>query len=171
MKLKIYYENISQVLEVDTNEMWSCLGFEKGLKLPMEEKEKIIQDKVNKEWNHDDFNNWKKYRNHLYVPQKDEVADDEDFVNKIPTSDSFESLLIAIEEETTRKKIREILGKHKEWADIVIAVVFDGYSIPEYAKKIGKSRTNVNHMYNRALKLLKTFYEKSHKTPHPNVDI
>ena len=112
MKLKIYYENHSQFLEVDTDEMWSCLGFE-DTNVSNEEKEKLIQDKGDKEWNLDEYNNWRNFNKHIGIVKKKEklIENDEgiDVMDLFPDMSILNSYEKEQEYVKTCKKIRKIL--------------------------------------------------------------
>lgn len=173
MKLKINYENVVEELEVNSDEMWSCLGLGDATNLSKEEKEKMIQNKVNNEWNKPDYNNWHNFQIHKGYTKmtKEQAEKNMEQMDLLPDYTMEEILNKRFSYDETCKKIRKILGKHKVWADILIAVVLDGDSVAEYAREIGKSRTNVAHMYERGMKILKKFYKNSHKMASPNAYI
>lgn len=162
MKLTIFYENLREELEVDTNEMWSCLKLTSDKELTEEEREKMIQDKVDKEWNKPDLNNWLKFNRHRgrdvrkeELTENDETKDEMDLfpdMKKNSYEKEFEYVEIC-------KKIKKILKNYKDWADIVIAVALDGYSVAAYAEKVGSSRKAISKKYNKAIKVLKEFYK------------
>ena len=45
-------------------------------------------------------------------------------------------------------------------AEMMIAIILDGYSVNEYARKIGDHPNNVSKRYNRAKKKLEKIYDK-----------
>lgn len=44
-----------------------------------------------------------------------------------------------------------------EQADMLIAIIFDGMTVAEYAESIGDTANNVSHRYRRAINKLKKF--------------
>ena len=66
MILSIRYENKLQTIELnekETEEMWVSLSLE-GDQLPKKDKERLIQDAFNEEYNKPEYNNWHKVDRH-----------------------------------------------------------------------------------------------------------
>lgn len=58
MKIKMRYDTIYQTLEVDSEKMWISLSLEAGSNISQEEKEQLIQDKVEEIYNKPEYNSW-----------------------------------------------------------------------------------------------------------------
>lgn len=159
MKLTIYYENLKEELDVNTDEMWSCLGLTTDKELSEEEREKMIQDKVDKEWNRNEYNNWHRFDRHranVFNPTESKLCEVMDI---FPDIKEAEKIRKYEEYKDVCRNIREILKGRNDWADIVIAIALDGYSVTEYARYVGSSRKAISKKYNKALNLLKKFYK------------
>ena len=66
MKLKIRYENEYQTITLDaetTEELWVSLSLE-GEGLSQEEREKLVQEEWEKQFNRPDYNCWHKFWRH-----------------------------------------------------------------------------------------------------------
>lgn len=64
MKIKMRYDNTYQTLEVDAEKMWVSLSLEAGSNISQEEKEQLIQDKVEEIYNKPEYNSWHKLDRH-----------------------------------------------------------------------------------------------------------
>ena len=89
MKIKMRYDNTYQTLEVDAEKMWVSLSLEAGSNISQEEKEQLIQDKVEEIYNKPEYNSWHKLDRHRGEPKRtfrkdDEDADNSDGLDLIP---------------------------------------------------------------------------------------
>lgn len=89
MKIKMRYDNTYQTLEVDVEKMWVSLSLEAGANITQEEKEQLIQDKVEEIYNKPEYNSWHKLDRHRGEPKRsfrkdDEEADNSDGLDLIP---------------------------------------------------------------------------------------
>ena len=82
MKLKIRYENEYQTITLDaetTEELWVSLSLE-GEGLSQDEREKLIQEEWEKQFNRPDYNCWHKFWRH-HGESKAKPGDEEDEVD------------------------------------------------------------------------------------------
>ncbi len=71
MKLKIRFDKYFQSIELnekETEEMWISLSIEEEYD-SQEDKEKLIQEKFNEEFNKPEFNNWRKHNRRTSMPE------------------------------------------------------------------------------------------------------
>ena len=170
MKLKIRFDKYFQSIELnekETEEMWISLSMEEEYD-SQEEKEKLIQEKFNEEFNKPEFNNWRKHNRRLSMPKKpfrkdDQEVDETDHMDYFPDySDE-----IAREKKEEYEHICEIIRKalKEEQAELLIAIVLDGVSVTEYAEREGVSVSAISHRLNTAKKNFKKIYPESSTFP------
>ena len=174
MKLKIQYENKKQTIELnaeDTNKLWVSLSLE-GEGLSDKQKESMIQEEWNEQFNKPDYNNWHTNTRYIgnYVGQgfDGEKIDSREAAWVDPLMGEVRDTRIFLKEanqiemnmdyEEVCDWIRKTLGKHENWADAFIAVHMDGISVNDYAAGIGKSPSSVSHFLERARKKLAENY-------------
>lgn len=153
MELKIRYDNAYQTLVLDaeeTEKLWISLSLE-GEDLSQEEKEKLIRDEWEEQYNKPDYNSWHKFDRHRGYskapfgeedidpsePLMKEVADERIFRRdeiERDERDSYESIC---------QWIRKVLVKKPKWADAFIAVRMDGVSVNDHAALIGVSDASI----------------------------
>lgn len=168
MKLKIRYENEFQTIELDakaTEEMWVSLSLGCDEDITQEEKEKLIQDAWNEQYNKPEYNNWHKFDRHRGFSkakpndETDEIDSFEPLMSEVKDSSIFckdeHSRINKYEYEALTELLHKILKS--ENAEMVIAIAVKGYSDSEYASMIGDSANNVSHRYRRALRKLKKY--------------
>lgn len=63
------------------------------------------------------------------------------------------------EYEDVCQRIRQVLGKKQDWADMFIAVRIDGMSVKDYALFCGDSENNTTQKLKRAEKKLRVFFQ------------
>lgn len=153
MKLKIRYENEYQTITLDaetTEELWISFSLE-GEGLSQEEREKLIQEEWEKQFNRPDYNCWHKFWRHhgesKAEPDEDgvdtsellmkEVADDRIFRRDEIERDRRESY------DAICQWVRKILVKKPKWTDAFIAVRMDGVSVNDHAASIGVSDASI----------------------------
>ncbi len=171
MELKVRYEKNVQTIELDakaTQELWVSLSLE-GDDFTREEKEHLIQEEWEKQFNRPDYNAWHKFDRHrgyskarpsddeddvdTSEPLMSEVADDRIFRKDEINRDSNE------EYEAICRWVREVLVKKPEWADAFIAVYLNDESIRHYAARIGANENNITQKLKRAKKKLQENYK------------
>lgn len=178
MKLKVRYENKVQIIELDakaTDEMWVSLSLDCDDDMTQEEKEKLIQDTWDEQYNKPEYNNWHKFDRHRgYIKvrpndEADEVDTSEPLMDEVRDSSAFYEQEISRnnrwEYEALCQKVREVLKPSA--ADMVIAIVLDGYSVSDYAERIGDEPNNVSHRYRRAINKLNKVFIKRPFNPSP----
>lgn len=155
MKIKMRYDNTYQTLEVDAEEMWVSLSLEAGANITQEEKEQLIQDKVEEIYNKPEYNSWHKLDRHRGEPKRTFRKDDEDADN----SDGLELIPDYSDEERRERKenYEEVCQKFRsllkpEYADVIISVILDGNTPEEYAAEIRVHRDTVYKRLQRAKK-------------------
>ena len=146
MKIKMRYDNTYQTLEVDAEKMWVSLSLEAGSNISQEEKEQLIQDKVEEIYNKPEYNSWHKLDRHRGEPKRtfrkdDEDADNSDGLDLIPDYSDEERRERKENYEEVCQKLRSLLKP--EYADVIISVVLDGNTPEEYAAYIGVHRDTV----------------------------
>lgn len=166
MKLKVRYEKNVQAIDLDeatTQDLWVSLSLEdEGF--TQDEKEHLIQEEWEKQFNRPDYNSWHKFDRHRGY-SKARTSDDEYDV------DISESLMSEVadarifrkdeinresneEYEAICRWVREVLVKKPEWADAFIAVYLNDESIRHYAARIGANENNITQKLKRAKKKL-----------------
>ena len=163
MELTMKYDDKEQKIEVELAEMeaWLNISVEEGE--PLEAREAAVQEEVNVQYNRPDYNNWHKLNRHRGMPPKtwrredqdEDMSDGTGYLKGIAYArrqKEKESYNAACED------VRSALGKKTEWADAVIAVYLDGYTIREYAAKIGANENNITQKLKRAREKLKKFF-------------
>lgn len=161
MKLKIRYENKYQTLEVNSDEMWVSLSLEGDENLTQEEKETIIQEAFEEQFNRPEYNRWHKFNRHRGNLKKqfrkdDEDAEDSDGLDTVGDYSQDEERLRKDDYEDLCQQIREVLKP--EYADVIIAVCLDDMTPEEYATFTGEKRDTVYKRLQRAKKKLKEFF-------------
>lgn len=97
MKLNIRYEQKYEIVEVNSEEMWISLSLEGGEDLMQEEKETLIQDAFEEQFNKPEYNNWHKFERHRVnlknqFRKDDEDADDSDGMDTVADNSQKEKL-------------------------------------------------------------------------------
>lgn len=175
MKLKIRYENEFQTIELDakaTEQMWVTLSIEADEDMTQSEKEQLIQDEWDKQYNRPEYNVYHRETRHIDpTPKRKKMngragyicAEDDDksfdIMDYLNTYDPAEDYEKDFEYEYCCKQIRAAV-KPKQ-ADMLIAIILDGMTVAEYAEKIEDEPNNVSHRYRRALNNLKKSFEKT----------
>ena len=169
MKLKVRYENemITYFLnDQETEQLWVSFDLE-GEDLSQEEKERKIQDAWEVQYNRPDYNCWHKLNRHRGFSKAQSGPDDLE-----EEMDSTEPLMCEVaddrifrkdeieherkeEYEMTCSKVRRILAKKPDWADMIIAIRINGEPVREYAERNGLNENNVTQKLKRAEKKLR----------------
>ena len=173
MKLRIRYDETIQTLDLDekaTEQLWVSLSLE-GEGLSNSEKEKMIREAFDVNYNRPEYNSWHKFNRHrgnskaqsknndgekdadTSEPLMNEVADDRIFLKDKIERDKRESY------EAICDWVRKVLTRKPEWADAFISVRMDGESIREYADRIGADENNITQKLKRAAKRLAAAYQ------------
>lgn len=155
MKLKIRYEQKYEIVEVNSEEMWVSLSLEGSEDLTHKEKETLIQDAFEEQFNKPEYNNWHKFDRHRGNLKKqfrkdDEVAVDGDGMDTVADNSQEEKLNRQYEYEDLCQKLREVLKP--EFAEVIIAVCLEDKTPEEYAAEIGEKRDTVYKRLQRAKK-------------------
>lgn len=158
MKLKIRYEQKYEIVEVNSEEMWVSLSLEGSEDLTQEEKETLIQDAFEEQFNKPEYNNWHKFDRHRGNLKKqfrkdDEVAVDGDGMDTVADNSQEEKLNRQYEYEDLCQKLCDVLKP--EFAEVIIAVCLEDKTPEEYAAEIGEKRDTVYKRLQRAKKKYK----------------
>lgn len=172
MKLKIRYEDEFQTIELDakaTEEMWVTLSIETDCAVTQDEKEQLIQEEWDKQFNRPEYNVYHKETRHIDpTPKKKRMdgkvgyicaePDDKSFniMDYLNTYDPKEDYGNMFDYETCCKKICAAVKPAQ--AEMLIAIILDGMTVEEYAESIGDNANNVSHRYRRALKKLEKIF-------------
>lgn len=173
MKLEIRYDNTVQNIDLDaeeTEQLWVSLSLE-GEGLTQAQREKMIQDEWNEQYNKPEYNNWHKFDRHRGFskaqPGKDDDEDDADTSEPLMKEVADDRIFRKDEIERDRREsydaicqwVRKVLVKKPKWADAFIAVRMDGVSVNDHAASIGVSDASiVSKWLARAEKKLKENY-------------
>lgn len=158
MKLKVVYENNAQYLEINDDEM-AQLTVSLGINVSgstQEEKEQMVQEAFNVQFNRPDYNNWHKMERHWGNPETKGDSDEKDYNNGLGINDGYDQFAVEEkrwEEEEVREKVRTMLPPLQ--ADAVIAVWLDGISITSYAAAQGVTKSAICQRLETAKKKLK----------------
>lgn len=169
MNLRIRYDEKFQTLVLDEDaaeEMWISLGIEDEAVTP-EEKEKILQERIDVEYNRPEYNNWHKFWRHqgnskaqpsegedevdTSEPLLEDVADDRIFRKDELTHEETEA------DEAICQWIRRVLCKKPYVAEAFIETKYRGTGIREYAAKVagpGASPEDIKKLENSLSKKL-----------------
>lgn len=174
MKLEVRYDNTVQTIDLDaatTEELWVSLSLD-GEGLSQAEREKMIQDEWNEQYNKPDYNNWHKFWRHhgdsKAQPGKDDTEDDVDtsepMMKEVMDDRVFRQDEIKREEKESYEDIcqwvRKVLIKKPHWAEAFISVRLDEMSVNDYAASIGVSDASVvSKWLARAEKKLRENYQ------------
>lgn len=161
MKLKIRYENKYQTLEVNNEEMWVSLSLECDENLTQEEKETMIQEIFEEQFNKPEYNNWHKFNRHRGNLKKqfrkdDEDTDESDGLDAVGDYSQDEERNSQYEYEDLCLRIRKALKS--EYADVIIAVYIDDMTPEEYAQRNGLKRDTVYKRLQRAKKKMREIF-------------
>lgn len=164
MKLKIRYENEIQTIELDAKaieEMWVSLSIEADEDMTQEEKENMIQEAFEEQFNRPEYNSWHKFNRHRGNLKKqfrkdDEDADDSDGLDTVGDYSQEEERNSQYEYEDLCLRIRQVLKS--EYADVIIAVCLDDMTPEEYAQRNGLKRDAVYKRLQRAKKKMREIF-------------
>ena len=109
MKLKIRYENDFQTIELDakaTDEMWVSLSLDCNEDITQEEKERLIQNAWDEQYNKPEYNNWHKFDRHRGL-SKARTDDETDEI------EIFEPMLDEVKDSTIFYK--ETIDRENHW--------------------------------------------------------
>lgn len=173
MNLKIRYDNHFQNIELDaqaTDELMVSLSINaKGL--TQEEKEQLIQSTWDERFNKPEYNSLHKFDRHRGTSLSQLGDDHGDIETSEPLIDEVIDKRVFFKDEIEREakadyeetcnKVREKCGKKTEWAELFIRIELDGYSIKDYADKLGKDPSGVGKMLKRVKKFLKKYGKMS----------
>ena len=154
MKLKIRYENKYQILEVNSEEMWVSLSLEGDENLTQEEKEAMIQEAFEEQFNRPEYNSWHKFNRHRgnlkrQFRKDDEEPDESDGIDTVADNSQEEERNGQYEYEALCQQIRKALKS--EYAD-------DDMTPEEYALKNGLKRDAVYKRLQRAKKKMREIF-------------
>lgn len=178
MRLKIRYEQEYQTIELDTEsteKLWVSLSLE-GEGLSEKEKEKILQEEWERQFNRPDYNCWHKFDRHYGDTKAQKYEDDETGDDGEIGATWCEPLLTEVMDDRIFRRdelerderesyeaicqwVRKVLVKKPKWADAFIAVRMDGMSVNDHAADIGVSDASiVSKWLSRAEKKLRENY-------------
>lgn len=173
MKLKIRYNNEIQELELnqqDTNDLWVSLSLtEEGEGLSDEDREQLIQDAWDEQFNKPEYNSWHKHDRHsgnAAMKGKDgtvEVNTDEAIMERAADKSVFTNDIDTLENRMSYEAWCGEIRSHfaADIADMLIAIALDGMTVEEYAAVIGDKPNNVSHRYRRAVKKFKEIFPRA----------
>ncbi|WP_317724410.1 phage tail tape measure protein [Clostridium tetani] len=122
--------------------MWVSLSLEGSEDLTQKEKETLIQDAFEEQFNKPEYNNWHKFDRHRGNLKKqfrkdDEVAVDGDGMDTVADNSQEEKLNSQYEYEDLCQKLRDVLKP--EFAEVIIAVCLEDKTPEEYAAETSSS--------------------------------
>lgn len=161
MKLKVRYDNKYQTVEVNSEEMWISLSLESEENLTQEEKETMIQEAFEEQFNRPEYNSWHKFNRHRGNLKKqfrkdDEDTDESDGLDAVGDYSQDEERNSQYEYEDLCLRIRKALKS--EYADVIIAVCLDDMTPEEYALRNGLKRDTVYKRLQRAKKKMREIF-------------
>lgn len=173
MKLKIRVDNTWQTLELDENEKAQlCISLDvEGEALSEKEREALIQEAWDREFNRPEYNNWHKFNRHRGEGRGMSCADENEEIGCLePLPDEVADDRIFRREELEREEkwsyeavcewVRKTLVKKPHWAEAFISVRLDGMSVNDYAASIGVSDASViSKWLSRAEKKLRNNFQ------------
>ena len=184
MKIQIRYDN--QITTVDVPEEDFTLmiqtDYEQRLataKDPTSVKPRSPQEIMDERFNKPDLSGWRRYWRHVaddagpsrldqkagYVPRDGDVEGSHSSMEDFPDMAAEEARRQAERYQELCAYVRKKLKP--DYAEMLIAIHMDGYSVNEYAARTGDSANNVSHRLKRAEKKLKEIFEKRPICPSP----
>ena len=165
MKLKVRFEDKFQTIELDakaTEEMWVTLSIETDGAVTQDEKEQLIQEEWDKQFNRPEYNSWHKADRHRGYSCAKSDDEDEEMDDSEPLMKEVRDPSIFLKDEIERnnkmdyemycEKIRAAVKPAQ--AEMLISIALDGMTVADYAELIGDKPNNVSHRYRAALKKL-----------------
>lgn len=163
MKISIIYDNIRQILEVETDELIGWLNIDVEPNLSDEVLQKIVQEKIDKEFNRPEYNNWHKFDRHRGIPKRayrrdNEAEDETDIMDSFGDYTQETERNNRYEYDALCQLIHNSLKQN--YADVLIAICLDSKTPEEYAIENGEKRDAVYKRLQRAKKKFLKILEK-----------
>lgn len=163
MKISIIYDNRRQILDVETDELIGWLNIDVEPNLSGEVLQKIVQEKIDKEFNRPEYNNWHKFDRHRGMPKKayrrdDEAEDETDIMDSFGDYTQETERNNRYEYDVLCQLIHNSLKQN--YADVLIAICLDSKTPEEYAIENGEKRDAVYKRLQRAKKKFLKILEK-----------
>ena len=179
MKIQIRYDNQTATVDVPEEEFGLMIRTDYELRLasakdPASVKPRSPQEIMDERFNRPDYNNWHKHWRHVHsnpipprldrkegyvVLEREGNGDFHQFtVEDFPDEASEAARGREESDQETRAYIRKRLKP--DYAEMLISIHLDGWSVNDYAARIGDSANNVSHRLKRAEKKLKEILEK-----------
>lgn len=143
MKLRVRYDERYQTIVLDEktmDDMWVCLEIENDEDMPLEKKERLIQESFNKKFNRPEYNNLHKFGRHkgdcgsMYFEENNNFNYIGPQINEVRDKDVFFKEELdrerRWEDDEIIERIYEVFPS--ETAEMVIAIAIKGYSVSEY---------------------------------------
>ena len=169
MKLKVRYDESVQTIDLDAKameELWVSLSLD-GEGLAQGEKEQMIQDAFDVQYNRPDYNCWHKFWRHHGESkakpgdEEDEADTSEPLMSEVADDRIFRKDELAREEregyETVCQFVREACGRKTDWAEMFIAVRIGGMSVNDYAAQVDANPSNISPQLDRAAHKIEKF--------------
>lgn len=162
MRLNVRYDNEIQSIELDEKsmkELWVSLSLGENDELTQKDKEELIQQAFDEQYNRPEYNSWHKFNRHRGEVKKpfrkdDELADNSDGIEYIADNTDTENRDRQYEYEAVCQHLREVLKP--AYAEVLIAVVLDGMTPEEYAHDKKLKRDAVYKRLQRAKEKYRT---------------
>ena len=173
MKIRLRYENTFQTLDVDLEEMWVMLSLNCEEGTPEKQREAMVQEAVDKEFNRPEYNNLHKFKRHRKDCAKPGRLDGKvsviataetvgspgtEFIDLFPDEDWERPFSVSLDYEETSRCVHEKLPSRQ--ADLLLRVHVDGYRLTEIAAEEGVTRSAVCHRLQTAEKNFKKIFPK-----------
>lgn len=163
MKISIIYDNRRQILEVEIDELIGWLNIDVEPNLSDEVLQKIVQEKIDKEFNRPEYNNWHKFDRHHGMPKKayrrdDEAEDETDIMDSFGDYTQETERNNRYEYDALCQLIHNSLKPN--YADVLIAICLNSKTPEEYAIENGEKRDAVYKRLQRAKKKFLKILEK-----------
>lgn len=163
MEISVIYDNRRQILEVETDELIGWLNIDIESNLSDEVLQKIVQEKIDKEFNRPEYNNWHKFDRHRGMPKKayrrdDEAEDETDIMDSFGDYTQETERNNRYEYDALCQLIHNSLKP--SYADVLISICLDSKTPEEYAIENGEKRDAVYKRLQRAKKKFLKILEK-----------
>lgn len=173
MKIRILYDNKITYLEVSEEDCTVIIDADYEDRLSSAKGDETVtrrsaQTIIDEHFNRPEYNNWHKFDRHYGTPKKpfrkdDQAEDETNQMDYFPDNSDEEIREKQAEYECVCDIIRKTL-KPKQ-AELLIAIVLDGISVTEYAKREGVSVSAISHRMETAMKNFKKVFPKSSTFP------
>lgn len=168
MKIRILYDNKPTYLEVPDEDFTVMIDADYTERLSVAGAQETVlrrsaQEIIDERFNKPEYNNWHKFDRHRGLMKKtfrkdDEAEDETDLMDYFPDNSDEETREKQAEYEHICGIIKNTLTENQ--AKMLTAIILDGVSVSEYAKREGVTTSAISHRMASAIKKFKKIFPK-----------